>query len=328
MGFLDKALDIAAPGTGSLIEGATEGLDILLGRYGEDAYREAARIQTELLNQGIDAVTAADEAARIALGDASGQASQLLQTATSDAAKALGTSQTDAINQLMAGIQGAEGALGEGGRLLNDAAAGFDPYASAGQQGLQGLLNSVQPGGMARRYEEAARASDPLRRERLSTLQDSQAAAGLSRSGAALDQLANLDQQSIMEQEQLRAMRESGLAQQGLGAQTNISNLAQGGANIQSQIAQLLASGGQTAAGMTQKGGMNLANLLYGSGSAQAGIQQGLGSSLANLSTNYGANIADLLSSIGAAQAQGQVGGAGSRAQGVQNLIDIGTSFI
>ena len=53
MGFLDKALDIAAPGTGSLIEGATEGLDILLGRYGEDAYREAARIQTELLNQGV-----------------------------------------------------------------------------------------------------------------------------------------------------------------------------------------------------------------------------------------------------------------------------------
>jgi hypothetical protein len=120
----------------------------------------------------------------------------------------------------------------------------FQPFIDAGLQGLEGVQQGSTIGGFGDRLDEIfnSGALDGLIDQRTRGAQSQLAAGGLTRSGTGVQEIAGIPQELAFALEQQLTGRQSGLANQGFGAISNIGNLGAGQAGA---IGGLLGQQGQ-----------------------------------------------------------------------------------
>jgi len=214
------------------------------------------------------------EAALGEIRGATGEAQQTLQDYYSDAMGMMGDAR--------GALTGAEGQALMDLSKMRDTYGAYDPYARAGQ----GALNRLS-GGMGGALNRASQIAQPLIDERKRGVSSDLAAAGLSRSGAGINALADVSQQTLMDIAQQDYMNQQNLANMGLSA-TGAQTAGQAGAL--GQMAQTRLGTGQGLASLygTQAG------MAGDMGSQLAGTQLGLGSDVAGLYGTMGQNLMDL----------------------------------
>jgi len=118
----------------------------------------------------------------------------------------------------------------------------LSPFRDAGLQGLEGQQQGSTAGGLDAILQEilGGGAFKSLVGERQRAGANAAAAGGLTRSGAGIQQAANISGDLALQLENLLNSRQTGLAQQGLGAATTLGT---GVSNLQSGIGQDRASG-------------------------------------------------------------------------------------
>jgi hypothetical protein len=309
------------------------GLSNILGFDTSGAIEQGLAQANKLIQQGIDQIGLTSDQARQSLAQGTLNASDLLSAGLQSSQGFITEGQQAALGQIDQQFTQAQQELGLGrgdiSGALQQSAAGLQPFTQAGAGAVQQLAAGATPEGFGRNIEalRSGGALDPLIAERTRALQSAQGAAGLTRSGAGITELAGIPQDILLGIESNLAGRQQQLAGQGLGAQQQLAGLqAQAGAGLagqQGNIAQLLAQQGQLSAGIQTGAFGNLANLAQGTAQQQAGLQAGLGGGLANIFTGQGQDIASLLA--GQAQAQLAGGGAlaGAQAQGIQGVTGL-----
>lgn len=123
------------------------------------------------------------------------------------------------------------------------------PFLQAGQEALPGVVQGSTIGGFGQRLNEIfnSGALQPLIDERMRAAQGQLAAGGLTRSGTALREIANIPTSLGLDIENLLNSRQTNLAGSGQNAAIGLGALgqqnAQSIANLQGQIGQGFASG-------------------------------------------------------------------------------------
>jgi hypothetical protein len=134
-------------------------------------------------------------------------------------------------------------------KQFGETEAALQPFADAGLGGLEAQRQAATPEGFAAILQSLFEggALDPLLEERTRSVQSGLGAAGLTRSGAGIRELANIPTDLGLQIEQLLSGRQAGLAQQGLGAATTIGqfgqNVAGGVSGLQAGIGRDIGAG-------------------------------------------------------------------------------------
>lgn len=310
----------------------------ILGLEAQEAIADALGDVNQLIGEGIRLIGVTAQEAKIGLQDGTLNAIDLIGKGLESSQGFISQGQNAALQQLGQGFSqaatalgGAKSAIFQGGQ---QAVAGLDPFAKAGVQGLQDFQQGSTAQGFGQNIADlqSSGALNPLIAARTNALQSAQGAAGLSRSGAGLSELAAIPQDVLLGIEGLLSGRQQSLAGQGLGAQGQIAGLQAGTgqqlAGVQGNMANLLAQQGQLGAGIQSGGGQLMANLASGAAQTAGGFSQGLGQGLAGVSVGQGENIASLLGAQAQAQLEAAVATGEARATGLGNVADIGGSVI
>lgn len=172
----------------------------------------------------------------------------------------------DAANQIQAAQLASRKQLEEKFGVTEQA---FDPFQQAGLQGLQGQIQGSTAGGLDQRLGDIFGGENfqNLVGERTRAVQGQLAAGGLTRSGTALQEIANVPTELGFGIENQLFGRQQGLAGQGFAASSNLANLRQ--------------ALGQNLAGNLEAGGRAEAQgILGGRANQAAGVQNLLGTGL------------------------------------------------
>lgn len=162
---------------------------------------------------------------------------------------------------------GSQRGIDEMRRQFNITQRNMQPFLAAGQGAIPGAVQASTQGGLEERLAQilGGDAFQELTGERERALQGQLSAGGLTRSGTALEEIANVPTDLAFQIEQLLSGRESALMG---GGQNAASNIGQFGAQSSSNIANLLAqqgvSQGSGALGAAQSragGSENLVNI-------------------------------------------------------------------
>lgn len=222
------------------------------------------------------------------------------------------------------------------------AVAGFDPYATRGQQAfdLQGALSGAQ-GNAAQaqafqNFLDSPGQSFLRERGERSVLNNAAATGGLG-GGNVLKELTRFGQGLAAQDYQnqfnnlgtlsgmgLQARGQQGqlLGQQGALSGNLISSLGQAGANVNTTRgtagASLLGSLGQAGAGLSNQAGISKGNLAASLGGQGAGISNQLGMNIANLNQDTARQLSQGRTRVGELQAQN----IGNTAQTLSNLAN------
>lgn len=181
------------------------------------------------------------------------------------------------MGKLVSGITG-KGAAGDAAAAANrQAQLGIDelrrqfgiaredlaPFLAAGTGGVQDFAQAASIPGFGERLWEilSGESLQPLIDERTRAAQGQLSAAGLNRSGTAVEEIANIPTELGLQIEQLLTGRSAGLANLGLGA-------AQSSAGLASQL-------GQSLLGARQQMGQTQASGILGDAQARAAFGQG-----------------------------------------------------
>ena len=165
----------------------------------------------------------------------------------------------DAANQIQAALAAAGKIQKEG---FASSEAQFDPFRQAGLGGLEGLVQGSTAGGLDQRLGEIFGSENfqNLVGERERAVRGQLSAGGLTRSGTAVQDIANVPTELGFGIENQLFGRQQGLAGQGFNAITNIENLRSG---LTSQLA-----GNREAVGRADAGA-----ILGGRANQAAGVQ-------------------------------------------------------
>ena len=187
----------------------------------------------------------------------------------------------DAANQIQAALAASNRQLEE--RFATTEAA-FDPFQQAGLGGLEGLVEGSTAGGLDQRLGEifGSQNFQNLVGERERAVQGQLAAGGLTRSGTALEEIANVPTELGFNIENLLSGRQGQLAGQGFNATTNLANLRQTlGQNIGGNVASGGLAGAQGILGGRANQAAGVGNLFGTVGGISRG--GGLGNILGGL---------------------------------------------
>jgi hypothetical protein len=126
------------------------------------------------------------------------------------------------------------------GKFSTQLTSDYSPYAALGQQYMPEMRQAASVEGLGNRFQDVLTnpAFDPLRAERMDAATAQLANTGLSRSGQALREVANVPTNLAMELEGLITQRQGGLFNMGWGAQQALTG---GLGNIVSQQANIRA---------------------------------------------------------------------------------------
>lgn len=264
-------------------------------------------------------------------------AQQALQGALGLSTGALGTGLQQSLASLQQGGTGALQALGAGRGAAVEALKGQTGQAISTLDPIAGLFD---PNALAQNFSvggfgnQLASFADPqgafsgLFNQRQQSARNTLAAAGLSRSGRAAEEAANIDLETALglsstlfdrqiQNPAFEAIQNQALFQSGLGEQL---------ADVQGQFglnqADILSSLGLNQAFLQTGFGQDISGLQTGFGGDVSGLQTGLASDLANLQLGQATNIANLGIGGAASQAQALQALGGLRGQVVNPLIE------
>ncbi|MEE9459616.1 MAG: tail fiber domain-containing protein [Candidatus Bathyarchaeia archaeon] len=309
-----------------------------LGLEAQEDIGRALGDVNKLLQQGMQEIGLSAEEARQAIETGRLSASDFLAAGFQGAQGFITQGQQQALSQISSKFGQAQTALGQGRQDIQAgtgaATAGLEQFSAPGATALEQFQAASTPQGFAQNIESlrAGGALDPLIQARTQQLQSAQGAAGLTRSGAGLTELAQVPEETLLGIESLLTGRQQQVGAQGLTAQQQIAQLqATGGvgqAGIQQNIAQLLQQQGQLGAGIQTGAATTLADLIAQQGTGLAGIQTGAAGQQAGISTGRGQDIASLLGAQAQAQLEAATAASEARAQGLGNVADIGGQII
>lgn len=146
----------------------------------------------------------------------------------------------------------------------------LDPFVTAGAEALPGVVQGTTAGGLDERLREifGGESFRALTGERERAVRGQLAAGGLTRSGTAVQELANVPTELGFQIENLLAGRQTGLAGQGFGAATTLGQFGAGSAanvaNIQRGVGQSEAAGIISGAEAESAGATNVLRGLSG----------------------------------------------------------------
>ncbi len=317
---------------------AKRDIKAFLGLEAQENIGKALGDVNSLLQQGMQEIGLSAEEARQAIETGRLSASDFLAAGFKSAQGFITEGQMQSLDQISSKFGQAQTALGQGRQDIQAgtgaATAGLEQFAAPGATALQQFQAASTPQGFAQNIESlrSGGALDPLIQARTQQLQSAQGAAGLTRSGAGLTELAQVPQETLLGIESLLTGRQAQAGAQGLTAQQQIAQLqASGGvgqAGIQQSIADLLAQQGLAGAGIQTGSGTSLANIAAQQGTGLAGIQTGAAGQQAGIATGRGQDIASLLGAQAQAQLEAATAAAEARAQGLGNVADIGGSVL
>lgn len=161
----------------------------------------------------------------------------------------------DAANQIQAANTRAQQQLRE---QFEAGQARLEPFAAAGLEALPGVIQGTTAGGLDERLGEifGGESFQNLVGERERAVRGQLAAGGLTRSGTALQEIANVPTELGFGIENLLAQRGTGLAGQGFGAGLNLAQFGQ--------------AFGRDVAGITKATGQAEASGILGGAQAEA----------------------------------------------------------
>jgi hypothetical protein len=141
--------------------------------------------------------------------------------------------------------KGQRNAIGELRRQFNITQEQFAPFLEAGAGALPGVQQASTIGGFGDRLKEIFESGvlDPLIQERTEAVEAGLSSGGLRRSGAGIQELANVPPELAFQLEQLLAGRESNLAGSGQNAAAQLGAFGQ---DTSQQVAGQLAGIGKT----------------------------------------------------------------------------------
>lgn len=299
----------------------------MLGVEAKEDIGRALQDVNKLIQRGIAHIGLSSEDANMAIRSGALSASDIVAAGITDAQGYISEGQQQALNQISDKYGLAQAELGKGrediARGFSEAASGLSPYAATGESALADLARGATPEGFGARLETLATggALDPLINERMRALQSAQGAAGLSRSGAALEELAQVPTDVLLGIEGDLTGRQQLLSGQGLGAQQQISGFEAAGGQalggLQGDIASLLAQQGGMEGGLTSEAFQNLSRLAEAKGMSIGDLMATTGTNLADVAIGRGENIASLLGSQAEAQLTGATSAAEARREGM-----------
>ena len=309
-----------------------------MGIEGAENIQKALGDVNKLLETGMRQIGLSSDQALQALQNGTLTASDILGAGLQQSQGFISEGQLSALDQVNQGFGQAQQALGQGRQDLaggfGQAAQGLGAFGQAGQQALGQFQQGSTAQGFGQNLQnlQQSGALNPLIEARTRAAQSAQGAAGLSRSGAGLNQITDIPQDVLLGIEGMLSGRQQQLAGQGLQAQGQIAGFQAGGgqalAGQQGNIANLLAQQGQLGAGIQGQGFQNMANLSQQAAQKQAGLFSGLGQDASNVFVGAGQDIASLLGAQAQANLEASVGSAEARAQGMGNLGDFGGSLM
>jgi len=156
-------------------------------------------------------------------------------------------------------IEGNQAAIAEQRRQFDITQASLAPFIEAGTRQLPGLEGLATPGGLDAILGQifGGEAFQNLRGERTRAVEGQLAAGGLTRSGTALQEIANVPTDIGFQIEQLLTGRKQALAGQ---AQTGATNLGQFGAQASGNISDLISASGRAESAAQAAGQQNILN--------------------------------------------------------------------
>jgi len=160
-----------------------------------------------------------------------------------------------------------EKAIAEQRRQFGETQKNLSPFIHAGSGQLDALTQGTTAGGLDARLAEIFNTDTfgSLVDERTRSVQGQLGATGLSRSGSALQQIANVPTDIGLQIEQMLTGRSSALAGQGLGAATGLGQFgAQAAGNIGQSLTQQGVNTGSGIIGDAQAGAAQFSQILNG----------------------------------------------------------------